>query len=289
MTKIELVRLAAIIALGAAWTVHSSGQEQEEGTLSVKQVEPDFYVIEGTSNGSSDAGNVGIYVTDEGVALVDDRFDRNYRQVLAAVKELTNQPVRYVVNTHHHGDHTGTNAAFLAANVQVVAHANARQHMVDGKMAGLPGIVFTTQASVFLGGKEIRAIYNGRGHTDGDVAVYLPQRKTVMLGDLMAGTRGVTNPVMDYASGGSISEWPATLDGVLKLDIDHVVPGHGAVGSKADLLAHRNKVDRIKARVTGLVRKKQSKEEITKVLIDEFDYKPINLRPLDGMIAELRR
>jgi glyoxylase-like metal-dependent hydrolase (beta-lactamase superfamily II) len=194
-----------------------------------------------------------------------------------------------VINTHHHGDHTGGNAKMLAENVQIAAHANARKHMVDGKMPGLPGMVFTKEASIFLGGNEVKMMYNGRGHTDGDIAVYVTARKTVHLGDLMAGTRGVTNPVMDYASGGSLVDWPGTLDGVLKLDIDHVVPGHGSVGTKADLAAHREKVAKIQVSVRNWLKARKSKDEITKSLIAEYDYKPINLRALDQMMEELSR
>jgi glyoxylase-like metal-dependent hydrolase (beta-lactamase superfamily II) len=230
-----------------------------------------------------------IYATGEGVVLVDDRFAENYDQVMAAVRSVTKEPVRYVVNTHHHGDHTGGNQKLLASNVEIAAHANARQHMVAGNMPGLPKFVFNNEASIFLGGKEVRMLYFGSGHTDGDITVYIPARKTVHMGDMMAGTRGVTNPVMDYANGGGISHWPETLDGTLKLDIDHVVPGHGTPGLKSDLAAHRAKVDRIRTRVRKLLSEKKSKDELTKALIDEFDYKPINLRALDQMMAELRK
>jgi glyoxylase-like metal-dependent hydrolase (beta-lactamase superfamily II) len=158
--------------------------------------------------------------------------------------------------------------------------------MVAGKMPGLPAFVFSKEASLFLGGKEVRMYYNGRGHTDGDIAVYLPALKTVMLGDLMAGTRGVTNPVMDYANGGSLTDWPATLDGVLKLDLDHVIPGHGTPGTKADLVAHRNKIEKVKTRVISMMKKKTSKDDLSKALVAEFDFKPINLRAIDQLMAE---
>lgn len=288
ISKAILLRSAALALLAVAWSWNSGALQQAEETLTIKQVASDYYVIEGTSNGASDAGNIGVYVTGEGVILVDDRFDRNFRQVVASVRGVTSQPVRYVINTHHHGDHTGGNAAFLETNAEAVAHANARRHMVDANMPGQPRMVFSKEASVFLGGKEVRMLYNGRGHTDGDIAVYIPAIKAVHLGDLMAGTRGVTNPVMDYAHGGSISAWPATLDGVLKLDIDIVVPGHGAVGKKADLAAHRQKVNTIRGRVAKLLKDGISKEDLTKTLVAEFDYKPINLRGLDGMMAELK-
>jgi glyoxylase-like metal-dependent hydrolase (beta-lactamase superfamily II) len=272
------------------WLAYTQTQPAANG-LSMKQLKEDLYVIEGTSNGSGDVGNVAVYLTSEGVILVDDRFDQDYADILAKVKTLTDLPVKYIVNTHHHGDHTGGNAKFFASQnlSEILIHANARKHMVDGKMPGIPRVTFTDEASLFLGGKEVRAIYPGKGHTDGDIAVYFPARKVVCLGDLMAGTNGVTNPVVDYTSGGSLGAWPATLDAVLKLDVDTVIPGHGAVTDKAGLTAHRTKVAAIRERIKTMVTGHNTKEEITQAMLSQFDFKPINMRGLDGMIAELGR
>lgn len=277
--------LAVALALLGAWTAYT--QNPPSQPLSVKQLAPDFFIIEGTSNGASDAGNIAVYVTTEGVILVDDRFSQDFPEVMAAVKKISSLPVKYVFNTHHHGDHTGGNAKILPT-AEILIQANARRHMIATEMPGPPHITFTQESSVFLGGKEVRAIYYGRGHTDGDVAVYFPALRAVHLGDLMAGTRGVTNPVMDYSSGGSLGAWPGTLDGVLKLDVEIVIPGHGAVTDRAGLVAHRNKIEAIRSRVSALLRDSKSKDDIGKVLLSEFDFKPINMRPLDGMLAELK-
>jgi cyclase len=286
MRRSTLIRLGAIsFAAVCAWTTYT--QSPPAHPLAYKQVKDDLWVIEGTSNGASDAGNIAALVTSEGVILVDDRFEQDYPEVLAAVKKITPQPIKYVMNTHHHGDHTGGNARMMA-NAEIIIQENARKHMIATKMPGPPRITFSREASVFLGGKEVRAIYYGRGHTDGDVAVYIPHDRTVHLGDLMAGTRGVTNPVMDYSSGASLKDWPATLDGALKLDVDTVIPGHGEVTDKAGLLAHRNKVEAVLERATTMVHQSKSKEEIAHAMTAEFDFKPINLQPLDGLIAELK-
>jgi glyoxylase-like metal-dependent hydrolase (beta-lactamase superfamily II) len=271
-----------------AWTAYTQNPNAPPTQpLTVKQLKDDLYIIEGTSNGAADAGNIAVYVTSEGVILVDDRFDQDYAEVIAAVKKITSQPVKYVINTHHHGDHTGGNAKILPT-AEIIIQANARKHMIEKNMPGPPRITFTKESSVFLGGKEVRAIYYGRGHTDGDIAVYFPEHRAVHMGDLYTGTRDVMNPVVDYSSGGCMSAWPATLDEVLKLDPDIVIPGHGSVRGKAGLQAHRDKIEAIRIRVSGLIREKKSKDEISKLLVSEFDYKPINLRGLDGMLAELK-
>jgi glyoxylase-like metal-dependent hydrolase (beta-lactamase superfamily II) len=286
MNQTSSVRLsAAILAALGAWTAYT--QNTPSQPLGVKQLAEDLYLIEGTSNGASDAGNIAVYVTSQGVILVDDRFSQDYPEVMTAVKKISTLPVKYVINTHHHRDHTGGNAEFLL-NTEIIIQANARKHMIQTDMPGPPRITFSQESSVFLGGKEVRAIYYGRGHTDGDIAVYFPALRAVHLGDLMAATRGVTNPLIDYSAGGSIASWPATLDGVLKLDVDIVIPGHGAVTNRAGLVAHRNKVEAIRARVSGLIQKNKSRDDISKALLSEFDFKPINMRSLDGMLAELK-
>lgn len=282
---------AAVLALLGVWAART--QTQQTAPIPRTQLPPihklkdNLYEIEGTSHGSNDVGNVAVYVTGDGVILVDDRFDRDHEPILALVKSVTDQPIKYIINTHHHGDHTGGNAQFLPT-AEIVAQINARKHMIDGHMPGPPPIVFRDEADIYLGGKEVRAIYNGRGHTDGDIVVYFPAERTVHLGDLMAGTNGVSNPTMDYANGASIGDWPGTLDKVLKLDFDTVIPGHGAVTNKAGLLAHRNKVAAIVERVSLMIRKGKSKDEVGQVLLQEFEWKPINMAGLDGVMAELK-
>ncbi|MBV9771057.1 MAG: MBL fold metallo-hydrolase [Bryobacterales bacterium] len=279
---------AAALALLGVWIARTQTETSSDSLPPIHQLKKDLYEIEGTSNGSNDVGNVAVYVTGEGVILVDDRFDRDHQQILILVKSVTDQPIRYIINTHHHGDHTGGNAKFLPA-AEIVAQTNARKHMVDGKMPGLPPVVFRDEMDIFLGGKEVRAIYNGRGHTDGDIVVYFPAERTVHLGDLMAGTNGVSNPTMDYANGASLAAWPGTLDKILQLDFETVIPGHGTVANKAGLLAHRNKVAAIRDRVSAMLRSGNSKDAIGEVLLREFEFKPINMAGLDGMIAELNR
>ena len=286
MKQSALIRFSAgALALAGVWTAYTQNAPTEP--LAFKQLKDDLWVIEGTSAGASDAGNIAVLVTSEGVILVDDRFAQDFPEVMSAVRKITPLPVKYVLNTHHHGDHTGGNAQMLP-NTEILIQANARKHMLDSNMPGPPRITFTQEASVFLGGKEVRAVYSGRGHTDGDVAVFIPHDRAVHMGDLMAGTNGVTNPVMDYTSGASLKAWPATLDGALKLDPEIVIPGHGAVTDKAGLQAHRNKIAAVLARATTLVREDRSMDEIGKAMVTEFDFKPINLRPLEGLITELK-
>jgi glyoxylase-like metal-dependent hydrolase (beta-lactamase superfamily II) len=254
--------------------------------LTISKVKDDLYQIVG------DGGNVGVYVTSEGVILVDDKFEQDYDQIVAKVKSVTPQPIKYILSTHHHSDHSGGNVKFAPA-VEIISTSNARANIVNKKQPGAPAnmvpasVTFTDETAVFLGGKEVRARYFGRGHTNGDAIIYFPALKTIHTGDLMAGA----TPLIDYPGGGSVVEWTKTLDGAMKLDFDTVIPGHGAVTDKAGLQTYRNNVEKLRTRATGLIRGGKSQEEVGKVMIAEFGWTATSLQmqwSLPGMMTELK-
>jgi glyoxylase-like metal-dependent hydrolase (beta-lactamase superfamily II) len=247
--------------------------------LTLEKVKDNLYAIIG------DGGNVAVYVTDEGVIVVDDKFERDYTDIMAKIKSVTAKPIKYVLNTHQHGDHTGGNEKMLAGSVEVIAQQNARANMVTGKMPGIPRISFTDQTSVFLGGKEVRARYFGRGHTNGDAMIYFPDLKVLHTGDLFVDGA----PLIDYNGHGSAAEWVATLDGVLNSgwDFDVVIPGHGKVSTRADLVKFRNGFEAMRNRVSSMVREGKSKDEVAKVLADEFKW-PAARSP-EALMTELKK
>jgi glyoxylase-like metal-dependent hydrolase (beta-lactamase superfamily II) len=282
MNRTLALRLSAgILLLAGSWMAYTQNPANRQPSNKLNKIADDLYEIEG------DGGNVAVYITNEGVILVDDKFEYDFNDIVDKVKSVTNQPIKYVLNTHHHGDHTGSNAKFLPT-AEIISHANARKNIIDLKQPGAPRVTFTQETSVFLGGKEVRARYFGRGHTNGDVMIYFPALKVLHTGDLMAGA----SPLIDYGGGGSLVEWPATLDEALKMDFDTVIPGHGPIAKKADLLAYRNNVAKLKDHVTGLIRQDKSKEEIAKVMTTDYGWAPGSLqmtRGFEGMLAELKR
>ena len=204
---------------------------------------------------------------------------------MANIKKVTTQPLKYVINTHSHGDHTGSNAKMLPI-AEVIAHKNTRANMVKGKQPGLQRVVFADELELNLGGKTVQARYYGRGHTSGDIAVYFPAHKILATGDM--GANNGPNP--DYANGGSIKEWAATLDGMLKLDIQTVIPGHGPVSPRQYLVDYRARTVQIQTRVSTMVRERKSKETITQALMTEFNVPMTHaiINRLDGMMDELK-
>ena len=277
---------AGCLLLLGGWIAYTQNQGGPPPQLTLNKVKDDLYEIEG------DGGNVAVYVTGEGVILVDDKFDQDHEQIVAKVKSVTDQPVKYVLSTHHHADHSGGNAKFLPT-AEIISTANARSNIVEHKQSNAPPgvaparIVFTEECSVFLGGKEVRARHFGRGHTNGDAIMYFPALRTIHTGDMMAGT----TPLIDYPGGGSVVEWIKTLDAAMKLDFDTVIPGHGPVTNKAGLLAYRNNIEKLRNRATGLIHAGKSQEEVGQVMVAEFGWSPNGLQmqwSLPGMMTELR-
>ncbi|MBE47207.1 MAG: hypothetical protein CMQ32_05165 [Gammaproteobacteria bacterium] len=211
--------------------------------LSIAEVKDGLHVITGPG------GNIGVRVTAEGVILIDDKYPQDFDEIQSLVATVSDLPVRYVINTHHHGDHSGSNASFLQV-ADVIAHKNARDNMIRGDQDGLPGLIYTDQTSVFLGGAEVRAYYMGRGHTNGDSVVYFPDLKTVHGGDLLHGTA----PFIDYANGGSSRGWVKTMNNILSLDWNTAIPGHGEVMNRRDVLNFRNQMEAVRIRMAELVR-----------------------------------
>jgi cyclase len=286
MTRTSVARtVASALFLLGCWIAYTQTQSQPP-QLSIVKVKDDLYSIEG------DGGNVAVYVTSEGLILVDDKYDRDFDAIMAQIKTVTSQPVKYILSTHYHADHSGGNVKFLPT-AEIISTQNARTNIVQHVQSNAPPgmlparITFTDESAVFLGGKEVRARYFGRGHTNGDAVIYFPALRTIHTGDLMAGT----TPLIDYPGGGSVVEWTKTLDAALKLDFDTVIPGHGKVTDKAALLAYRNNVEKLRNRATALIHEGKSQDEVGKVMTAEFNWAANGLQmqwSLPGMMKELK-
>lgn len=235
--------LFACIGLLTAQALIFTQPVHGQAALTIEQVKDGLYMIVGSG------GNVGVRLTDEGVILVDNKFPQNFDEIQALVASVSDLPVKYVINTHHHGDHAGGNSSFLQF-ADVIAHKNARENMIRGNQDGLPRVVFTDETGVFLGGVEVRAYHFGTGHTNGDAAVYFPDLKTVHGGDLLHGTA----PFIDYGNGGSSRGWVSTMNGILTLDWDTAIPGHGVLMTRRDVLNFRNQMEAVRERMAELIR-----------------------------------
>jgi glyoxylase-like metal-dependent hydrolase (beta-lactamase superfamily II) len=283
-TLSRLVAVAASLVVGwVAWTQNAAPPQ-----LKTNKLTDDLYEIEG------DGGNVAVYVTSEGLILIDDKYERDHDNIAAEIKNISNLPVKYILSTHYHEDHSGGNAKMFAQGAEIISTKNARANIVSKVQSNATiypapaRIVFNDETSVFLGGKEVRAKYYGRGHTNGDAVIYFPALRTVHTGDLMSGN----TPLIDYPGGGSVVEWTKTLDGVLNgLDFDRVIPGHGPVTNKAGLLTYRNNVEKLRNRAQSLIREGKTRDDVAKVMTAEFNWQANGLQmqwSMPGIMAELK-
>ena len=275
-----------LLVLGCLATPFAANAQfgTEPAKLSLVKVRDDVYVIRNPFV----PGNTTAVITGEGVILVDDKFDIDHDNVVAMLKTVTNQPIKYVINTHYHADHSGGNAKLRAAGTLAVASAQARQRMVAGNQPGLPDFTVQPRGTIWLGGKSAEIYWMGRAHTDGDVVVLFPQSRVLAAGDIYTHGDG-TPQLVDYAGGGSAKEWTATVEEVLKLDFDTVVPGHGDVATKRDMTAFRDSTKRFTELVTQLVKQGRSRADIEQAMRSEFGWQDFHVQlGLDGLINEMK-
>jgi glyoxylase-like metal-dependent hydrolase (beta-lactamase superfamily II) len=284
MTRRLFQGLTALVA-GFVLANHAYAQfGTEPAKLSLIKLKDDLYVIHNVFV----PGNTTALITNEGVILVDDKFEVDHDNIVAMLKTVTSQPVKYVINTHYHADHSGGNAKLQAAGTLAVASAQARARMIEQKQPGLPDITVQPRGALYLGGKTAEIYWLGRSHTDGDIVVLFPQQRVLAAGDMYTNEKD-TPELIDYKGGGSAKEWPATVDKLMKLDFDAVVPGHGDVAKKADLVKYRADTQRLWDLAVQMVKANKSRDEIEKAMRMEFNWADLHvMQSLDGLIKEAR-
>jgi glyoxylase-like metal-dependent hydrolase (beta-lactamase superfamily II) len=187
-------------------------------------------------------GNIGVLVGDEGILIVDDQFLPLAEKIKAALGSVSDAPLKYVLNTHHHGDHTGSNE-FFGDYATIMAHENVRERLVaaDKPKSALPVITFDHGASVHFSGEHISLLHHGPGHTDGDSIIRFEHANVVHMGDLFFNGRF---PYVDLNSGGSIDGYIAAVSVAIERvdEATKIIPGHGPLANKADLVRYRNMI-----------------------------------------------
>lgn len=192
-------------------------------------------------------GNIGVSTGDDGVFVIDDKFDRFGEEIIDVIKTLSDQPIRFVVNTHYHGDHTGANSKLKTTGATVVAHENVRARMgisFENKLFGRtieatdpsqwPDLTFSENATFHMNGQTAKVIHTPHAHTDGDAIIYFVEANILHMGDNYF--NGMF-PYIDVDSGGSLQGMIDSHQVALDLinDETRVIPGHGPLASKADL------------------------------------------------------
>jgi len=235
-----------VLALMVGGEAQGQNTDYSKVQIKVTKVSGNIYMLEG------EGGNIAASVGEDGIVIVDDQFAPLAEKIQAALKDLkiTDKPVRFVINTHYHGDHTGGNEPFANTGSTVIAQDNVRKRLETGGTAGnggslkmemkaapkaaLPVITFEHDVTVHLNGEDIRALHFPAGHTDGDAVIFFPKNNVVHMGDDFV---RYGFPFIDVASGGSVQGMIDAMEkasAMLPANVK-VIPGHGALSNLDDV------------------------------------------------------
>jgi cyclase len=277
----KAMKLVRIAALGiAAFTAVAVAQDFSKVEIEATKVTDTVYMLTGSG------GNLGLSVGEDAVFLIDDQFAPLTPKITAAIAKLTRQPVKFLLNTHWHYDHTGGNENFGKAGAIIVAHENVRKRMSTDQVieffkqpikaspkAALPVVTFNGAVSFHLNGEEIRGIHVPRAHTDGDAIVHFLGSDVIHMGDVYFNGY---YPFIDSSAGGTVDGVIAACDQVLGIATDRtkIIPGHGPLSNKAELKVYRDMLATISGRIKKMIAEGRKLEEITASKVSaDFDDK----------------
>ena len=272
--------LAALLALALAAVIVA--QQQDFSQVQIKTVPVSGHLSMLTGAG----GNVGVSMGPDGAFIVDDQYAPLSDKIKAAVAALGPQPLRFVVNTHWHGDHTGGNEAMGQAGALIVAHDNVRRRMSTEQFnsffnrktppaapKALPVVTFGETVTFHVNGDELHAFHVPNAHTDGDAIIHFRKADAIHMGDTFFNG---AYPYIDVDSGGSVAGMVGAADKVLAIagPATKIIPGHGPLATRADLQAYREVLVALRDRVGALVKAGKTLEEVKAAApMKEFDAK----------------
>ena len=272
----------ASVALAAAIVGFAGGANAQQPAPSSSPPQPDFSKVEikttdlghGTYMLEGQGGNITVAVGDDGLIMVDGEFAPLHDKIKAAIEKVTKEPIKYLVNTHFHGDHTGGNAPFHKDGATIVANINVRNRLAAGTTNGLTGaktppaepdalptVTYSDRTTVKVKGRTASLGHPKNAHTDGDTYVFFRDADVLATGDVFTNGR---YPNIDFANGGNIKGMIAGAEFYLKLvdDKTKIVPGHGPLASKADLVAYLAMLTTARDRMAKLVAQGKSEADV---------------------------
>jgi cyclase len=257
-----LVLLVAGVGSFAGPAPTGAQQDFSSVEITTELVAPGLYMLQGSG------GNIGVSVGRDGVFLIDDQYAPLTDRIVAAIARITPEPVRFVLNTHWHADHTGGNENLGRAGAVIVAHDNVRERMSveqvlerigrpvatqpASPLGALPVITFTEDVTFHLNGDEIHAFHVENAHTDGDIIVHFRRGDVVHMGDTFFRDRF---PFIDTATGGSIDGVIAAAGRAIGTmgPNTKVIPGHGPLSTRADLIAYKDALQAMRDEVESIL------------------------------------
>jgi cyclase len=270
------------IAIAAATTLWLAGAACAQQPPPAAPPPPDFSKVEIKTTDLGDnvymlegqGGNITVAVAKDGIIMVDSEFAPLHDKIKAAISAVSNQPIKYLIDTHFHGDHTGGNEAFAKDGAEVIAEANVKKRLAAGTTNGLTGVktppasagalptkTYSGAFKIRLNGRVADLTHIANAHTDGDTYFWFKTANVLSTGDTFTNGR---YPNIDFANGGNIRGMIAATDTYLKLTDakTRIVPGHGPIADKAALIAYRTMLVTARERMAALVKQGKSEDDV---------------------------
>lgn len=270
----EILQKTKVSILFILLMTSAIAQDMSDVTINITAVSGSVYMLEGRG------GNIGVSIGEDGVFVIDDQFAPLSDKILAAINTLSQKPLTYVANTHHHGDHTGGNANMNKAGATIIAHDNVRARLVKRIPEGsdspvkesLPVLTFNDKMNVHFNDEQIAIFHVDNAHTDGDALLYFTQSNVLHTGDTFFNGR---YPFIDLNSGGSIKGYIAAFKKTLLL-IDSetkIIPGHGSISNKKEYQTYLEMLETMMEAVQLEIKNGATLDQVTanKALTKKYD------------------
>ena len=265
--KNKILSAAGTIFFIAAF-LSSGAQGFDTVEIKTHKITDKIFMLEGSG------GNIGVITGDDGTVIIDDQFAPLTEKIKTALKALSDKPVRFVINTHYHGDHVGGNENFGKDGAVIIAQDNSRMRMTTEQFIAafnsrtpaapydaLPKVTFTESITLHLNGETLEVMHINNAHTDGDAIILFKESNVIHAGDVFV-RYGL--PFIDQPSGGSIDGMIKGTDQIIALanDDTKIIPGHGAIATKKDLIEYRAMLQTLRDRIAGAMSKGKTLTEI---------------------------
>lgn len=253
MKTLNYILLLFLIGL-----ITTTWAQSKEVSITTYKLTENIYMLEGQG------GNIGISIGNDGVFMIDSQFSRLTPKILEAIKTLSDKPIKFLANTHHHGDHTGGNENISKLNTPIIAHDNVYKHIKNNDYqsdTALPIITFNDKLNLYINGEQVLVFHVDNAHTDGDALLYFTKSNVLQTGDTYFNGR---YPYIDLNSGGSVNGYiEAVKRALILIDNDtKIIPGHGNLSNKKEYKLFLDMLETLRASVLTEIKNDKTEENV---------------------------